>query len=69
MLGCVMAGTPARCARAFSSGTRARLTISRATSAFSLFLRPRLGCFLASHGVDRDKASVVMVDIIESDMQ
>ena len=54
MLGCVIVGTPARRVRAFSSGTRARLTISRATSAFSLFLRPGLGRFGASHRVDRD---------------
>ena len=54
MLGHVTAGTPARRARAFSPGMRVRLTISRAMSAFSLFLRPGLGRFGASHGVDRD---------------
>ena len=54
VLGHVMAGTPARHARAFSPGIRARLTISHASHAFSLSLRPGLGCFLASHGVDRD---------------
>ena len=55
VLGHVTAGTPARRARVFSSGIRARLTISHASRAFSLSLRPGLGRFLASHGVDRDR--------------
>ena len=54
VLGRVMAGAPARRARAFSSGIRARLTISHASRAFSLSLWPGLGRFLASHGVDCD---------------
>ena len=54
VLGHVMAGTPARCVRAFSSGIRARLTTIHAPSAFSLFLLHVLGRFGASHGVDCD---------------
>ena len=55
VLGRVMAGTPARRARVFSSRIRARLTISHASSAFPLFLFHGLGRFRVSHGVDRDK--------------
>ena len=56
VLGHMMAGTPARRARVFSSGTRAWLTTIHASSAFSLFLLHGLGCFRASHGVDCDSS-------------
>ena len=52
-----MAGTPMRCARVFSSGIRARLTISYASSASVFSLLHVLGRFCVSHGVDRDKTS------------
>ena len=55
MLGHVMAGTPTRRTRVFSSRTRARLTISRASSASVFSLPPGLGRFQTSHGVDCDK--------------